>query len=93
MYCSTQQVKQPVTDFIIKQLPYELSNQAGLALIGGSPAQPCVSCKSSAVLRELQNKNDKLQRELNRKEKALTEAAALLVLQKKYQTLWEGEEK
>ena len=42
---------------------------------------------------ELQSKNDKLQRELNRKEKALAEAAALLVLQKKYQTLWEGEEK
>jgi transposase-like protein len=49
--------------------------------------------ESSAALRELQNKNDKLQRELNRKEKALAEAAALLVLQKKYQTLWEGEEK
>ena len=49
--------------------------------------------ESSAVLRELQNKNDKLQCELNRKEKALAEAAALLVLQKKYQTLWEGEEK
>jgi len=49
--------------------------------------------ESSAALRELQAKNDKLQRELNRKEKALAEAAALLVLQKKYQTLWEGEEK
>ena len=49
--------------------------------------------ESSAALRELQSKNDKLQRELNRKEKALAEAAALLVLQKKYQTLWEGEEK
>jgi hypothetical protein len=41
----------------------------------------------------LQLKHDKLQRELNRKEKALAEAAALLVLQKKYQALWEGEEK
>lgn len=49
--------------------------------------------ESNAALRELQSKNDKLQRELNRKEKALAEAAALLVLQKKYQTLWEGEEK
>ena len=28
-------------------------------------------------------------RELTRKEKALAEAAALLVLQKKYQALWE----
>lgn len=30
-----------------------------------------------------------LQRELRRKEKALAEAAALLVLQKKFQALWE----
>ena len=30
-----------------------------------------------------------LVRELKRKEKALAEAAALLVLQKKYQALWE----
>lgn len=30
----TQQVKKPMTDFILKQLPYDLSNQAGLALIG-----------------------------------------------------------
>lgn len=35
----------------------------------------------------------KLQRELTRKERALAETAALLVLQKKYQSLWEGEEK
>ena len=34
-------------------------------------------------------KNSMVQRELKRKEKALAEAAALLVLQKKYQALWE----
>ena len=33
-----------------------------------------------------------LQRELNRKEKALAEAAALLVLEKKIQALWEDQE-
>lgn len=49
--------------------------------------------ESNAALRELQNKCDKLQRELTRKERALAETAALLVLQKKYQSLWEGEEK
>jgi transposase-like protein len=49
--------------------------------------------ESKAALRELQIKHDKLRCELNRKEKALAEAAALLVLQKKYQALWEGEEK
>jgi transposase-like protein len=40
-------------------------------------------------LRDLKDKNKALTRELNRKEKALAEAAALLVLQKKYQALWE----
>ena len=40
-------------------------------------------------LRELKDKNKALTRELSRKEKALAEAAALLVLQKKYQALWE----
>lgn len=56
-------------------------------------AGPSESRESKAALRELQLKHDKLQRELTRKEKALAEAAALLVLQKKYQALWEGEEK
>ena len=27
-------MKAPITDFILKQLPYDLSNQAGLALVG-----------------------------------------------------------
>ena len=40
-------------------------------------------------LRELKEANRGLKSELNRKEKALAEAAALLVLQKKYQALWE----
>lgn len=40
-------------------------------------------------LRELKESNKALQSELNRKDKALAEAAALLVLQKKYQALWE----
>jgi transposase-like protein len=44
-------------------------------------------------LRELQGHNEQLQRELRRKDKALAEAAALLVLQKKFQALWEDEVK
>ena len=43
------------------------------------------------ALRELQSRHEGLQRELRRKEKALAEAAALLVLQKKFQALWEDE--
>ena len=40
-------------------------------------------------LRELQANNAALQRDLSRKDRALAEAAALLVLQKKFQALWE----
>ena len=43
-------------------------------------------------LRELKQANAQLQRELKRKEKALAEAAALLVLSKKYQALFEDED-
>lgn len=51
------------------------------------------SRQTQSALRELQGQHLVLQRELRRKEKALAEAAALLVLQKKFQALWEGEEK
>ena len=51
------------------------------------------SRESKAALRTLQVQHEALQRELRRKEKALAEAAALLVLQKKFHALWEGEEK
>lgn len=44
-------------------------------------------------LRSLKDENQQLKRELLRKEKALAEAAALLVLQKKFQALWEDEVK
>ena len=44
-------------------------------------------------LRVLKDENDQLKRELLRKEKALAEAAALLILQKKFRALWEDEVK
>lgn len=44
-------------------------------------------------LRVLKDENYQLKRELVRKEKALAEAAALLVLQKKFRALWEDEAK
>ena len=47
--------------------------------------------KSGQDLRSLKAQNEQLKRELSRKEKALAEAAALLILQKKYRALW-GEE-
>ena len=57
-----------------------------------SAAAPA-SRESRTALRELQVKHDGLQRELPRKERALAEAAALLVLQKKFQALCADEEK
>lgn len=51
------------------------------------------SRESNVALRALKVQHEALQRELRRKEKALAEAAALLVLQKKFHALWEGEEK
>lgn len=44
-------------------------------------------------LRTLKDENGQLKRELVRKEKALAEAAALLILQKKFRALWEDEVK
>ena len=46
-----------------------------------TPAVPA-SREASAAFRELQRQHEQLQRELRRKEKALAEVAALLVLQK-----------
>ena len=43
-------------------------------------------------VRTLKDENVKLKRELVRKDRALAEAAALLILQKKFRALWEGEE-
>ena len=48
---------------------------------------------ASRDLRVLKDENEKLKRELLRKDKALAEAAALLVLQKKFRALWEDEVK
>ena len=48
--------------------------------------------EESDELRQLRLTNMQVQRDLNRKDKALAEAAALLVLQKKYRALWAAED-
>jgi len=56
----------------------------------------CTDTKTATGSREirvLKDENDRLNRELTRKERALAEAAALLILQKKFRALWEGEVK
>lgn len=57
------------------------------AFCTGDPTQP-----KPASTQSLSKENAKLKKELQRKEKALAEAAALLVLQKKFQALWADEE-
>jgi hypothetical protein len=47
----------------------------------------------AAQMRTLKDENVSLKKEIQRKDKALAEAAALLVLQKKFRALWEDEEK
>ena len=62
-----------------------------------APTQAPASNAANTALRELQARHAQLQREMLRKDRALAEAAALLVLQKKFQALVlqqsEGEDK
>lgn len=56
----------------------------------------CTAGEGISVPREWRtwkDENTQLKRELIRKEKALAEAAALLILQKKFQAFWEDEGK
>ena len=52
-----------------------------------TPSQPANDREAASEVRALKAENQRLERELNRKEKALAEAAALLVLQKKVRAL------
>lgn len=54
---------------------------------------PKKTSDSAEEIRTLKQANKTLERELTRKEKALAEAAALLILQKKFHALWEDEDK
>lgn len=51
------------------------------------------SAPGTQELRKLKEENAALKRDAARKDKALAEAAALLVLQKKFRALWEDEDK
>jgi transposase len=48
--------------------------------------------ESQASLKSLRSENKALKKELNRKDKALAETAALLVLQKKVKAIWGDDE-
>jgi len=67
--------------------PHHLEQwKAAFCAAGSAPAKPL---SDKALAKE----NAKLKKELHRKDKALAEAAALLVLQKKFQALWADEDK
>ncbi len=51
------------------------------------------SAPAGREMRSLKDENVKLKRDLARKDRALAEAAALLILQKKFRALWDGEDK
>ncbi len=57
------------------------------ATAGAETLQP-LSAEERRELQKERKKNRKLEKELRRKEKALAEAAALLILQKKVQAIW-----
>ena len=55
-----------------------------------TPTVSPASREAPGAFRDLQRQHEQLQRELRRKEKALAEVAALLVLQKNFKALLEG---
>lgn len=71
--------------------PHHLSSWK--ASFCGTQKSGATATVSKIEERQLKDEIEKLKRELNRKEKALAEAAALLVLQKKFRALWEEEGK
>lgn len=59
-----------------------------LDCIAGASNQP----RNTEPLRKANNEIQRLKRQMKRKEKALAESAALLVLSRKFQALWEDED-
>jgi len=60
--------------------------------IKSSKSHSASNKEDKAQLKQLRTDNKSLKKELHRKEKALAEAAALLVLRKKWDALWEESE-
>lgn len=61
------------------------------ACIAGAGHEAPQTQASRQELKQAQQTIKSLEKDLNRKDKALAESAALLVLQKKYRALWEDE--
>ena len=67
--------------------PEQIERWRLACIAGASSKEP-----SSEPLREARNQIKRLKRNVDRKDKALAESAALLVLSKKFQALWEDED-
>ncbi len=61
-----------------------------LEFVSGAPASTATKAQSAS--NRLKHENRDLRKELNRKDKALAETAALLVLQKKVDAIWGSED-
>jgi len=61
------------------------------ACIAGADAQPAADQAMKSKLQQSDQKMTDLKKQIRRKDKALAESAALLVWQKKFQSLWEDE--
>ena len=67
--------------------PEQVERWRSACLSGMSSKEP-----SSEPLKEARNEIKRLKRKVDRKDRALAESAALLVLSKKFQALWEDED-
>lgn len=67
--------------------PEQIERWREACIAGVSSQEP-----GGASLKKARNENKRLKRKIERKDKALAESAALLVLSKKFQALWEDEE-
>ncbi len=65
-------------------------NQWKLDFASGNSSSEKVTTRQE--MKDLKNENKELRKELNRKDKALAETAALLVLQKKVHAIWGNDE-
>ena len=67
--------------------PEQIVRWKASAIAGNEASRPLTKAEMQALKKE-RKKNRRLEKELNRKDKALAEAAALLILQKKAQAIW-----
>lgn len=67
--------------------PEQIARWKESAVAGNESSRPLTKAEMQELKRD-RKKIPRLEKELNRKDKALAEAAALLVLQKKAQAIW-----